>query len=250
MPATFRALTNNPFVNNKLTRFFGGSKSTKDPYLSGFFLVQFTLPNNIFTGNEGDVLTAVNVSVTLPDYAIEKQSVNALGGLKFHVPSALAIGDTLSMNFTEYTELPVFNTMRKWSAHIRSNVLGFASEQKMAGQNYNQAAYKGAALIVYCRPNMSGDNNVIEFACKCDGIWPTNLPMDGLAADIATIDKKDLTINFSCDLVFLDNWVYTDASTFVSAVLGTASAVESTLTGQGGAAAAGGANTANNPAMR
>jgi len=251
--------TMNPFAENKLNRFFGGSKSQTDPYISGFFLVFFNLPGAIFSSGAGDanksgnsgqggvetvlassVLTAVNTGVTLPDYTMEKATVNALGGVKFHVPAALAVGDTLSLTFTEYSSLPVFNTILRWQRYIRSNVLGFADKfnSDYNGQgSYVQSSYKGSAIVVYMRPNMSAATNQIEFYCKCDGVWPTKVPTDGLAADIATVEKKDLTVDFSTDLVFFESWVLDEARQLVS---GAVTGAKSYLDGLGRAHDSGG----------
>ena len=105
----------NPFTQNKFTRFFGGTKWQIDPYVSGFFLVGFSVPNvasvNMSSEPGGTAasavpggtntswlfLTSINTAVTVPDYNIDKIPVNALGGLKFQVPGGLTMGDSLEL---------------------------------------------------------------------------------------------------------------------------------------------------------
>ena len=206
----------NPFTKNLLNRFFGGSASQTDPYVSGFFLLQFThLPTTMIgDSHAGDVLTAVATSVTLPDYAIDAVTVNALGGLKFKVPGALTLGDEMTIVFTEYQYLPVFNVIRNWHYGIRNNILGYSNHSVLSHKNYVQTNYKGNILVVYLRPNMEE----IEFAGYASGVWPLNVPVDSMNSDINEVAKKDHSIRFSVDLFHLEDWVMDKAAKFVSAV--------------------------------
>jgi len=218
-----------PFVQNQLNRFFGGHNAPRDPYVSGFFMVFFSKIPTFMETAESQVLTALATSVTLPDYTLDKVTANALGGLKFHVPGALTIGETFTLNFTEYQYMPVFNIIRKWNYAIRSNILGFANHSQLVGNDqYVQKNYKGAATIVYLRPDMKD----IDFACVLTGIWPLKVPTAELNSEITAVEKKDLSVEFSCDLVFFagdslsehvvsdspTDWVYNNARSLVDGV--------------------------------
>jgi len=208
----------NPFAARRLNRFFGGTNAQRDPYVSGFFLIQFrSLPQDMIPDDSGKILTAVCTAVTLPDYSLDKVTVNALGGLKFHVPGALTIGETCSLTFTEYQYLPVFNTIRDWSHAIRNNILGFSNHDSLVGTDaYVQNKYKAGLLVAYCRPNMQE----VEFYAYLSGVWPLKVPTDGLNAEIATVEKKDLTVDFSVDLLHLDEWVKQECQNMVDDIRG------------------------------
>ena len=42
----------------------------------------------------------------------------------------------------------------------------------------------------------------IDFACVLTGIWPLKVPTAELNSEITAVEKKDLSVEFSCDLVF------------------------------------------------
>ena len=210
---------NNPFIQNRLNRYFGGSHTTpaQTPYITGYQWV-FMIPPKGVPGVDLDsagMLTALCHSVTIPSASLMKTTIPALGGLKFHIPTSVDVTDTLSLRFTEYTGLPILRLCENWIKTIRDYNWGVARTQ--AG--VIPSLFKSTIYYFTSQPTMP-TNDTVEFYAKFTGCFPTRIPTDSFGSDITAVDKLDLDIEFSIDMMYTEPFVKDELSSFIGALSG------------------------------
>lgn len=222
-------LGNNPFANHqdKYMRFFGGSAKENpiDPYITGYHYIFFELPTELRTsilnqirednpedskgqfGSTGaeieQILNIHNLSLTPPTTTLNKTTMTGVGGTKWHVPTNLDISDTFTVRYNEYSGLPIYSIHRYWVNAIRNQFLGIgnitgAGDDK--GLTY-QPDYKANVIYATVRPDMQ----TVEFAALYTGVFPTKIPQDSFASDLATSDKIEVDIDYHVDFMYDNN---------------------------------------------
>jgi hypothetical protein len=213
---SYKSLTQNLF-----SRRFGGTlKGTADPLISGYFYVQFeNLPAQLTSQTPGldsntinKLLTAGAQSITLPGATLNKTTFDALGGLKWHVPTNIDIGDSLSIKFVEMSGMPFFRIFHGWFNMIRDYRTGVSSLQ---GASYTKSGYASNVIYAMVKP----DGVTVEFAAYMTGVFPTKDPYDIFGGDITSVDKIELEQEFSVDYIWvMDDWVVQKAQSLANSM--------------------------------
>lgn len=210
----------NPFVHgDKYMRFFGGSPKENpiDPYLTGWHYMFISMPGTLINfitadaadsaGNENDqpitqpeeILNIHNLSLTPPATTLNKATMNSIGGFKWSVPTNMDIGDNITVRYNEYSGLPIYRIHKGWVDFIRNTNLGISNSNEAS--NLYQTDYKATIIYATTRP----DGESIEFCSKFTGVFPTKIPTDSFASDIATSDKLEIDIEYSIDFMYDNN---------------------------------------------
>jgi hypothetical protein len=172
-----------------------------DWMVSGYFFFQIYSPAPavaVVNDNITNQLMASCTAITLPDYTLETVERQGLGGIRVNVPTSLTPATTFDVSYTEIVpgggqgaaSLPVTSLIGTWVNQIRNFMTGVASTNAAS-----MGQFKGKALFVATDPSLT---NVV-LAIKFLGIMPTQLPLSGYAADIATNDIVTYTTTFSLD---------------------------------------------------
>ena len=207
----------NPFVSNLMNRYFGGTKVSPEtaPYLTGYHWLFIQAPQSI-AGVDADgtkMLTALCQSVTLPSVTLNKTTIPALGGFKFHFPTSVDVGDVLTARFSEHTGLPVYRLLDNWVKAIRDFNWGVSKAQSGVVPGF----YKSTIYYFTSQPTKP-TSETVEFYAKFTGCFPTRIPTDSFGSDISTVDKIDLDIEFSLDMMYTEPFVKTELAPFLSMI--------------------------------
>ena len=211
--------SSNPFVSNLLNRYFGGTTVDADtaPYLTGYHWLFIEAPqgftNSGVSSDELIVLTATCQSVTLPAVTLNKTTLPALGGLKFHYPTTVDVGDILTARFSEHTGLPIYKTLDNWVKGIRDYNWGIAKAQ--AG--VVPGRFKTNIYYFTTQPTLPAEQTV-EFYAKFTGCFPTRIPTDSFGSDISSVDKLDLDVEWSIDMMYTEPFVKDELSGFIDQI--------------------------------
>jgi hypothetical protein len=196
--------------NNLFSRRFGGTtKGTADPHITGYFYIQLeNLPPKLADGTGGlstndiSLLIQSNTnSITLPGATLSKTTFDGLGGLKWHVPTMIEIGDTLTLKHVEFSGLPMFRIYHAWFNLIRDYRSGIS---QLKGSDYTKSSYACNLIYAAVKP----DGLTVDFAVYATGMFPTKDPYDIYGSDITAVDKLEYEQEFSVDYIFVnDSWV-------------------------------------------
>lgn len=223
--------------DNMLSRRWGGHNTgVADPYITGYHFIWFEgLPDLFGTAdpvtdalNVGDVskiLAATCTGVTPPGGTLNKVEFTGLGGVKWAVPGNLDYGNSVSIKFTEMQGLPITTIMHRWVKAIRDYRTGATevfSDADDDGLGYSKKTY--SSLLYYW--TTAPDAQTIEYYACYDGVFPTKDPADLHASDIESIGKLDIEIEFNCDYVWHEDWVYDKCKSFAATVKGAGSVIE------------------------
>lgn len=224
-----------PLMNggNNFSRRWGGTSNAPDPYISGYFFIHFSyLPPDLSTviantggpdGLSGDsyirnVLHGSCLSVTVPGAMVNKTEIMGLGGVKWAVPTNVEWDNTISMKFLEFSTLPIHAIMHGWVKMIRDYRSGTSY---LNGEGtYTKSKYAANLYFWTTKP----DGRTVEYAALGTGLFPMKDPTDLLSADITTYDKLEIDIDFNCDYLWQESWVYdtcrTLANTYYNSAVG------------------------------
>lgn len=219
-------MANEPYTNsfshilggsNQFTRRWGANSGDAgvDPLITGYHFIHFAyfpdftslLPTNI-SMNIGQIkyaLHSVCSAVTLPGATVNKAEFTGLGGVKFFYPTNVDWDNTVTLRFTEMSGAPIHNIIHAWVKQIGDYRSGInMSATKTAKANFTASMYYWTT-----RP----DGESVEFASLITGMFPTKDPTDQFGFDVNTYDKLELDIDFSCDVVWQESWVYDQCQT-------------------------------------
>ena len=210
--------------NNLFSRRFGGTvKGVVDPYISGYFFGFFvSIPEEAIKNNLGNSLGGnVNIrkllssgilSVTVPTATLNKTTYDALGGLKWHAPTNIDIGDTCTVKYAEMSGLPYFKVYHAWFNAIRDYRTGASN---LIGDGYTKSKYACDFIYFSTKP----DAQTVEFAIYMTGMFPSKDPFDLYGGDITAVDKVEYEQEFSVDYVWVnDDWVIKKAESIVDLI--------------------------------
>lgn len=220
-------VSNNPFLHQeRYGRFFGGGKGEMplDPYTSGYHFVFFWMPDELTKyiasrfneDREGmdstpaieakdvpQLLSIHNLALTPPTVTLNKTTMNGIGGTKWQVPTNLDIGDTISARYNEYSGLPIYMIHKYWVQAFHNQYLGIAHSGQYENSSGDiglryQEDYKAVLYYAAMRPDMKN----IEFCAKFSGVFPTKIPDDSFASDLATADKVEIDMEYHVDFMY------------------------------------------------
>lgn len=213
-------MARNSFINltqNNFDRNFGGSiAGTADPYISGYHFISFEhWPEGLtddyykmghqYSGVSGteasQVLESSCLSVTPPGGTLNKTEFTGLGGIKWSVPTNIDYGNTVTIKFLEYSYLPILSVIHGWFRLIRDYRTGTT---QLEGENYNKSQYSASMLYATTKP----DAMTIEYYAMFTGMFPAKDPQDLYTSDLTSVDKLEVDIEFNCDWVWHEDWVY------------------------------------------
>tara|TARA_Y100000310_G_C20642632_1_gene794824 strand:+ start:611 stop:1345 length:735 start_codon:yes stop_codon:yes gene_type:complete len=203
---------------NKFDRRFGGTnKGVADPYISGYHFIYFkTLPEELKTAigwSQGDAaiktkddikntLSASCMSVTPPGGTLNKAEFTGLGGTKWAVPTNIDYGNTLTVKFLEFSNLPILSIFHGWFRLIRDYRTGISSFDVPTAATFKQT-YAGTLLYWTTKP----DGKTLEYYAAYTGVFPTKDPQDSFSADITAYDKVEIDVEFNVDWIWHEDWV-------------------------------------------
>lgn len=234
----------NPFIHqDKYARFFGGSagEAPLDAYVSGFHYLFFVMPNRlqeaiykqiiaskipqnddtIFGGPAqiANILNIHNISFTPAGVTLNKTTVNAMGGRKWNVPTSLDVSDSISINYNEYSGLPIYKIHKYWVSAIRNKDLGGISNLTGSDNGFlSKEDFSARLYYATVRP----DGKTVETAQLYTGVFPTKIPTDSFGSDVANSDKIDISIDYSHDHLY-DNQkeIIEQVKTYIGSALST-----------------------------
>lgn len=203
----------NPFTR----RWASNNKGTAvDPLVTGYCFVKFMdlptrLPDHMLpsskirsVGEIGKALASSCTSVTLPGATQNKAEFTGLGGVKFFYPTNKDWDDTVSLRFTEWSGAPIHHIIHAWGKMI--------ADYRTGVNNSTPPARKGNVTGSMYYWTTKADGVSIDFHCFIVGMFPMMDPTDQFGFDITTIDKLELDIDFSCDMVYQEEWTYNKCS--------------------------------------
>ena len=204
-------------ANNRFTRKWGGSETTVDPYISGYFHTYWQyLPSSLSTSigipggtatigddvNIKTILQSACLAVTIPGATVNKAEFTGLGGIKWAVPTNVEWDNTVTIKFLEFSSLPILAIIHGWVRLIRDYRTGVSHVLK-GSSIYHKSNYSGTMLYWTTRP----DTYMIEYYAAITGMFPLKDPTDQYGGDLATNDKLELDLDFNADYIFHESWV-------------------------------------------
>jgi len=218
----------NSFINaatNRLSRNFGGTVAgVADPYLTGYHFIYFAkLPaalalnsGGLDDGDMKNLLTGSCLSVTPPGGTLNKVEFTGLGGIKFNVPGNIDYGNSVSVKFLEFNQLPIFNIMHGWVKMIRDYRTGTSNiAENSEGTGYTKSTYAGLMYYWTTAP----DAKTVEYYACYDGVFPTKDPQDLFTSDVETVGRLDIEIEFNVDYVWHEDWVKENCQKYADKII-------------------------------
>ncbi len=219
----------NAMYNKVRDRNWGGTSNqlAAEPYISGYSFISWHLPttlNSFLNANSiagtvalgqevtasarnstdaGHFLDHSMLGVTPPGGTLNKAEFQALGGMKWSVPTNIDYGNSITVKYLEFSGLPILRIHRAWVQMIRDNGSGLTALDGAKGQ-YNKANYSATLLYWTTKP----DGKTIEYYAAYTGVFPTKDPQDAFTGDIASIDKLEVDIDYNVDYIWHEPWVY------------------------------------------
>lgn len=203
--------------NNQFTRRWGANEGSVavDPYISGYHFIHFQHFPNFLTLNSNFVNLSITqiknalhsscTSVTIPGATLNKAEFNGLGGIKFFYPTSADWDNTVSMRFTEWSGAVIHNIIHSWFKQINDYRTGInMSAIPTTKTNFTASMY-------YWTTKQDGES--VDFHSLITGMFPTKDPTDSFGHDLNTVDKVELDIDFSCDVIWQENWTRTTCDT-------------------------------------
>jgi len=194
---------------NSLNRYMGGHRRNNQPFISGYWYLILTPPEQLFSSASTPIATnwfhSAAESFTPPSRSILKVDVPGMGGLSSSFIAGQEIGRTFSVAFREYQNLPISTAIDLWTSIIDKH-LGISP---VGGKEFIPSSYKGDCLAILTKPTVGaagGEHNASELIADdieqiyyMPGVFPENTAHDTFAADISGNDTLQLSINFSFD---------------------------------------------------
>lgn len=213
----------NVFSNIATRRFGGTTFGWADPYVSGYHFIWFEnlpkqLPSYVLNEDLTDVtkvqnlLAASCMRVTPPGGTLNRIEFNALGGTKWGVPGNIDYGNQVTIQFLEFSDVPILEILNGWFTLMRDAVTGIADIDDSL-PSYTKSAYSATLLYFTSTPDLKG----IEYYAYYDGVFPLKDPQDLFTGDITASDKLEIELDFNVDYVWHASWVYDKAEARLAA---------------------------------
>jgi len=198
--------------DNQFSRRWGSNdgRTAVDPYLSGYHFIHFqhwpdfksllTVNKQMSAGDMKRALHSLCTSVTIPGATLNKAEFNGLGGTRFFYPTTADWDNTVSMRFTEVSGAVVHNIIHAWVKQISDYRTGVNMSASPTSKN------NFTASMYYWTTKPDGVS--VDFHSLITGMFPTKDPTDQFGHDLTTVDKVELDIDFSCDVVWQEEWTY------------------------------------------
>ncbi len=217
---------------NRFNRNFGGTQiGTADPYVTGYHHIYFSsIPKNLekYSGEKTpdiqNLLAASCLSVTPPGGTLNKIEFTGLGGTKWSVPGNIDYGNTVSIKFLEFNQLPITNIFHNWIKMMRDYRTGVTDIiDGPDGAGYTKKTY--SSLLYYW--TTAPDGRTVEYYACYDGVFPTKDPQDLFSSDVETVGRLDVEIEFSLDYIWHEDWVRTKCQELSNKMSGDISNIQS-----------------------
>ena len=212
---------------HKINRYMGGNRRSNHPYISGYWYLILDPPQEIFLGEASsngsapangthqarDWFHSTAESFTPPSKTITKVDVPGMGGMASSYVAGQEFTREFTVAFREYQSLPITQAIRTWASVIDPH-LG-----RSPMRDFNPVSYKGQCHAILCKPTLTGAATAgyetksgtsktghdaltphdVEQCYYMEGVFPTTIPDDAFATDIATNDVAQLSVTFSFD---------------------------------------------------
>lgn len=221
-PTAFSAATSGA---NTFSRKFGANSEglVVDPYITGYMFIKFAkipdivpqLMSSLYSSQMSEtqiknLLAASCTNFTIPGSTMNKTEIIGLGGIRHSYPTNGTYDNTVTMRFFEHSNLPIQKVFHSWFRAIRDYRTGASLMSGGGKTTYTKANYAGACYYWTTRPN---GIDVEYYACVT-GLFPMKDPADMFGHDIGANDKLDIDMEFSCDYVWHEDWVYRKCQSF------------------------------------
>ena len=202
--------------SNQFSRRWGANNSNDsvDPYITGYSFIYFRhfpdfsalMPKNmkIQPGQAKKALHSSCTSVVVPGATLNKAEFNGLGGIKFFYPTNADWDNTVSLRFTEWSGAPIHNIIHAWVKMISD----YRSGINVSPSPPTKANFTASMLYWTTKP----DGVSVDFHSLITGMFPVKDPSDQFGHDFTTIDKLELDIDFSCDVIYQEDFTYEECS--------------------------------------
>lgn len=204
---------------NPFSRRWGSNNASSavDPYITGYCFVKFKhFPSlsNIISESDNPALSneqAVNVltslvsSVTIPGATLNKAEFSGLGGIKWFYPTNADWDNTITMKFREMAGAPVHAIIHSWVKRICDYRAGIMrTDNSSTGGSPTKSDFTSSMYYWTTRP----DGRTLNYHSLATGMFPTKDPTDMFGHDIEAIDKLELDIDFSLDVLYHEKFTY------------------------------------------
>lgn len=209
---------------NKFSRRWTSNEHIAEPLITGYFFIKFNPPSGFgldnFIGSDymiggklsnstwANVLESSLVSFTIPGATVNKAEFNGLGGIKWFYPTSIVPDDTISMNFTEWAGAAVHKIFHRWVKNIKDYRTGVQNKNSAEDQTSAIRTGKTQLTTAAWYWTSTPDATEVDFAAYSTGMFPMKDPTDSFSYDINTVDKLEISIDFSVDVVYQEKTVY------------------------------------------
>lgn len=202
---------------NMFSRRWGANSESfaVDPYITGYHFIKFAhFPNltsmlpstsSMNLAQIKNALCSLCTSVTIPGATLNKAEFTGLGNIKFFYPTNADWDNTVSLRFTEMSGAPILRIFHAWTQLICDYKSGINYADYVTKSNYTASMYYWTT-----RP----DGITVEFHSLITGMFPMKDPTDQFGHDLTTIDKLEIDIDFSCDIIYQEDFTYAACSSY------------------------------------
>lgn len=189
------------WYDNIFSRSFGGTNEdyVVDPFISGFGYVYFVLPTAVFGSSNATqaeyILSASCRQLTLNDVTLDSVADEVQGGIKANYPTKLTLPDTLQAQFLADMNGDVVRVLGQWVNAIRDMRYGAAN---LVDKSYSKKNYSSIIYYIVTKPD--GLTPIDGFAFT--GCFPKKFPLEQYSFEIATNDKKLISVDFTVDYIY------------------------------------------------
>lgn len=202
--------------SNRFTRKFGTEAGAVEPYITGRGFIHFSsIPTNLYqivnylkgdtlvSNNDEikNILESANLSFNGPGKQVNTAEFTGLGGITWTVPTSVTTDNTLTARFLEASGTPILAIFHAWVRLMQDNRGGVSL---LVGDNYTKGNYTSNLYYWTTKP----DGVTVEYAACYTGVFPTKDPADLYSTDLASVDKLEIDMDFRCDWVWEEDWVY------------------------------------------
>lgn len=196
--------------NNRFSRRWGSNNSdvAVDPYITGYHFIKFqhfpnldTVLSEVATQYDSvtNVLESLVTSVTIPGATVNKAEFQGLGGIRWFYPTNVDWDNTITLKFWEMSGTPVHSIIHAWVKMIGDYRAGVTrAVPSVTGKTPTKSDISASMYYWTTKP----DGFSVSYHSLATGMFPTKDPTDMFGHDLTAIDKLELDIDFSVDVLY------------------------------------------------
>lgn len=202
-------------LHNQFSRRWGSNNpaTAVDPYITGYHFIKFrhfpSLTNMLAEaghsyaeGGEKRVLESSVTSVTIPGATVNKAEFQGLGGIRWFYPTNADWDNTITLRFTEWAGAQIHAIIHAWVKMISDYRAGVMRTNQETNTAPTKADFTASMFYWTTRP----DGLSVDYHSLATGMFPTKDPTDLFGHDLTAIDKLELDIDFSVDVLWHESF--------------------------------------------